>query len=178
MRYDYLSQVEDDEDGPQARCSVFVERVPRDLRSDGALLNYFRRLARSENAVHSAVVFRDCRQLEKIRRRRDEARKGLANSDEGKTLYRARSHVDAIKANGRPRLWWRACDARRFWSSRLERLEAELTRGRALAENYSQNDEPTSPLLSGSRRSKLERKKWPTGRSAWRIRRRAASSAR
>ena len=37
LRYDYLSQVEDDEDGPQARCSVFVERVPRDLRSDGAL---------------------------------------------------------------------------------------------------------------------------------------------
>jgi hypothetical protein len=150
LRYDYLSQVEDDEDGPQARCSVFVERVPRDLRSDGALLNYFRRLARSENAVHSAVVFRDCRKLEKVRKRRDEAKKALASSQEGKTLYRARSHVDAIKANGRPRLWWRACDARRFWSSRLERLEAELTRGRALAENYSQNDEPTSPLLSGS----------------------------
>ena len=75
LRYDYLSQVEDDEDGPQARCSVFVERVPRDLRSDGALLNYFRRLARSENAVHSAVVFRDCRKLEKVRRRRDEAKK-------------------------------------------------------------------------------------------------------
>ena len=127
--------------------------------------------------MHSAVVFRDCRKLEKVRKRRDEARKALASSQEGKTLYRARSHVDAIKANGRPRLWWRACDARRFWSSRLERLEAELTRGRALAENYSQNDEPTSPLLSGSS-FEAEPKKWQTGRSAWRIRRRAASSAR
>ena len=68
LRYDYLSQTEDDEDGPQARCSVFVERVPRDLRSDGALLNYFRRLARSDSNVHSAVVFRDCRQLEKVRK--------------------------------------------------------------------------------------------------------------
>ena len=56
LRYDYLSQVEDDEDGPQARCSVFVERVPRDLRSDGALLNYFRRLARSENAALGRCV--------------------------------------------------------------------------------------------------------------------------
>lgn len=148
MRQDYLSQFEDDDDGPQARCSVFVERVPRDLRSDDALATYFRRLARSDDAVHSAVVFRDCRVLEQVRKQRDEAKRAL-DRDTG-TVYRARSHVDAVAAHGVPRLWWRACDGRSFWSTRLERLDEELRAGRALAENYAPNDEPTSPLMSGS----------------------------
>ena len=50
----------DDDDGPQARCSVVVERVPKALRSDDALTAYFRRLMGAD-AVHSAVVFVDRR---------------------------------------------------------------------------------------------------------------------
>ena len=42
-RHRFLTQGDDD-DGPQPRCSVVVEHVPPELRSDAALERYFRHL--------------------------------------------------------------------------------------------------------------------------------------
>eukprot|EP00628_Pelagophyceae_sp_CCMP2097_P032113 CAMPEP_0184205786 /NCGR_PEP_ID=MMETSP0976-20121227/10258_1 /TAXON_ID=483370 /ORGANISM="non described non described, Strain CCMP2097" /LENGTH=177 /DNA_ID=CAMNT_0026510399 /DNA_START=1 /DNA_END=531 /DNA_ORIENTATION=- len=62
--------------GAQPRCSVLVERVPRDLRSAGALARFFRDLF-GDAAVHSAVSYLDLQALEHMLRDRDRARDAL-----------------------------------------------------------------------------------------------------
>jgi len=143
-RTQFLGAGEDD-DGPQARCSVLVERVPPSLRDDQALADYFRRLMGAE-AVHSAVVFVDCRGLEKTLADRDAARAALEAG--GGAVRRWRWDADA--SEGRPSLGlWRVLPARDYWGARLARLERALADGQRLCSSRGLEDRGPDPGQRG-----------------------------
>ena len=137
LRHRFLTRGDDD-DGPQPRCSVVVEHVPAKLRSDAALKRYFSHLM-GDDAVHSAVVYLDCRGLEKTLEERDRAALALETlENRQKRGWRCRSRVYA-----RPWTWspearslggercgpWTRVDALEYQAMRLNRLNAKLAAG-------------------------------------------------
>ena len=116
----------DDDGSPQPRCSVLVERVPVDLRSGDALARYFERLM-GPGSVHSAVVYADCRKLERARLARDAA---AARAGDGGRVAAPRWDGDAA-ATGEARCCWRVAPAGAYWAARRGRLDRELRAGRA-----------------------------------------------